>query len=248
MIFVGDDWSEDHHDVEVHDEAGQRLARRRLPEGVGGVAQLHALVAPHAEDPADVVVGIETDRGLWVAALVAAGYRVYAINPKAVSRYRERYGGGSGAKSDPGDAKVLADLVRTDRHNHRPVAGDSDLAEAVKVLARAHQRLIWSRQRQANGGGRRAEFYPAALVAFGTDLDGRDALAVLDRAPTPQRGRALSRSAIASALRRGGRQRGVDASAAEIQAAGAPTSSSRRRCWPRRSAPPCRPASASWPR
>ena len=248
MIFVGDDWSEDHHDVEVHDEAGQRLARRRLPEGVGGVAQLHALVAPHAEDPADVVVGIETDRGLWVAALVAAGYRVYAINPKAVSRYRERYGGGSGAKSDPGDAKVLADLVRTDRHNHRPVAAAWDLAEAVKVLARAHQRLIWSRQRQANGGGRRAEFYPAALVAFGTDLDGRDALAVLDRAPTPQRGRALSRSAIASALRRGGRQRGVDASAAEIQAAGAPTSSSRRRCWPRRSAPPCRPASASWPR
>ncbi len=135
MIFVGDDWSEDHHDIEILDESGVRLDRRRLPEGVEGVAQLHALVAEHADDAAQVVVGIETDRGLWVAALVAAGYAVYAINPKAVSRYRERYGGGWGAKSDPGDAKVLADVVRTDRHNHRQVAGDSELAEGVKVLA-----------------------------------------------------------------------------------------------------------------
>jgi transposase len=219
LIFVGNDWSEDHHDVEVQDEAGQRLARRRLPEGVTGVAQLHALVAEYVDDPAEVVVGIETDRGLWVGALVAAGYQVYAVNPKAVARYRERYAGGSGAKSDKGDAKVLADLVRTDRHNHRPVAGDSDLAEGIKVLARAHQRLVWSRQRQVSMlRSMLREFYPAALVAF-DDLDDRDALAVLGRAPTPALGRRLSRSAIASTLRRGGRQRGIDARAAEIQTA-----------------------------
>ena len=154
MIFVGDDWSEDHHDIDVIDERGQRLARRRLPEGVAGVSALHDLLAELAEDPEEVVIGIETDRGLWVAALVAAGYLVYAVNPKAVARYRERYGGGSGAKSDPGDAKVLADLVRTDRHNHRPVAGDSPQAQAIKVLARAQQRLVWARRRQLN---RRAE-------------------------------------------------------------------------------------------
>jgi transposase len=220
VIFVGDDWSEDHHDVEAHDETGRRLARRRLPEGVAGIAQLHGLIAEHSDEPGEVVVGIETDRGLWVAALVAAGYQVFAINPKAVARYRERYGGGSGAKSDAGDAKVLADLVRTDRHNHRPVAGDSDLAEAVKVLARAQQRLIWSRQRQINSlRSTLREFYPAALNAFGTELAARDALAVLGQAPTPVQGRRLSRSAIAAALRRAGRQRGVDARAGEIQAA-----------------------------
>ena len=217
MIFVGDDWSEDHHDVEVHDEAGGRLTRRRLPEGVDGIGQLHGLIAELASDPAEVVVGIETDRGLWVGALVAAGYRVYAINPRAVARYRERYGGGSGAKSDAGDATVLADLVRTDRHNHRPVAGDSDLAEAVKVLARAQQRLVWSRQRQLNAlRATLREFYPAALGAFGTDLASADALAVLGRAPTPARARALSRTQIAAALRRGGRQRGIDQRAEEI--------------------------------
>jgi transposase len=220
MIFVGDDWSEDHHDVEILDEWGKHLARRRLPEGVEGMAQLHALVAEHAEEPSQVVVGIETERGLWVAALVGAGYLVYAINPKSVSRYRERYGGGSGAKSDAGDAKVLADLVRTDRHNHRPVAGDSELVEAVHVLARAHQRLIWSRRRQLNGlRATLREFYPAAVVAFGSDLASSDALAVLGRAPTPAQGRRLSRSAIVATLRRGGRQRALEARADEIQAA-----------------------------
>ena len=126
MIFVGDDWAEAHHDVYVCDEAGVKLASRRLPEGIDGMAKLHDLVATHAADPVDVVVGIETDRGLWVHALVEAGYVVYAINPKAASRYRDRHTL-SGAKSDPGDAKMLAELVRTDRHNHRQVAGDTAL-------------------------------------------------------------------------------------------------------------------------
>jgi len=220
VLFIGDDWAEAHHDLEIQDDTGRTLARRRLPEGVAGMAALHALVADHLGDgePADVVVGIETDRGGWVQALLAAGYQVYAINPLSVARYRERHVV-SGAKSDAGDAKVLSDLVRTDRHQHRPIAGDSDLAEAVKVLARTHQNLIWSRQRQANAlRSTLREFYPAALAAF-DELAGRDALAVLDLAPTPTRGRALSKSKIASALRRAGRQRNVDARAEAIQAA-----------------------------
>lgn len=134
MIFFGDEWAEAHHDVHVMDEAGSRLTSRRLPEGPDGIRGFHDLIAGYADDPSGVVGGIETDRGLWVQALVVAGYRVYAINPVAVSRYRDRHNL-AGAKSDAGDAKVLADLVRTDRHNHRPVAGDSTLVEAVKALA-----------------------------------------------------------------------------------------------------------------
>lgn len=118
MIFVGVDWAEDHHDVDVEDEHGARLTHGRVSHGVEGVACLHAMLAEHVDEPDDVVVGIEIDRGLLVRALVAAGYRVYAINPRAVARYRDRHSV-SGAKSDAGDAKVLADLVRTDRHNHR---------------------------------------------------------------------------------------------------------------------------------
>jgi transposase len=217
-VFVGHDWAEAHHDVYVEDRDGKRLAKSRLPEGTEGVARFHELVAPFVEDAGDVVIATETDRGLFVAALVAAGYEVLAVNPMSTSRYRERHST-SGAKSDPGDAKVLAELARTDAHNHRPVAGDSELAEAVKVLARAHQSMIWTRQRQVNQlRSTLREFYPGALAAF-DDLASGDALAVLAAAPTPALGRRLSISKIAAALRRGGRQRRVEERAAEVQSA-----------------------------
>ncbi len=165
-----------------------------------------------------MIIGIETDRGLFVSALVAAGYEVFAVNPMSTSRYRDRHST-SGAKSDPGDAKVLADMVRTDRHNHRPVAGDSEGVEAVKVLARAHQSMVWSKGRQTNQlRSTLREFYPAALVAF-DDLASGDALEVLKLAPTPTLGAGLSRSKIAAALRRGGRQRRIDERASEVQTA-----------------------------
>ncbi len=218
MIFVGVDWAEAHHDVFVQDEDGKRLVGGRVPEGVEGIARFHEMVGAFADEPDEVVIGIETDRGLFVGALVAAGYQVFAVNPMSTSRYRDRHST-SGAKSDPGDAKVLADMVRTDRHNHRPVAGDSELAEAIKVLARAHQTMIWSRTRQTNLlRSTLREFYPAALVAF-DDLASGDALEVLKVAPTPTLGAGLSRSKIAAALRRGGRQRRIDQRAEEIQAA-----------------------------
>ncbi len=149
MIFVGVDWAEAHHDVFVQDEAGKRLCGGRLPEGVEGIARFHELVGGRVEEPGEVVIGIETDRGLFVSALVGAGYQVIAVNPMSTSRYRDRHSA-SGAKSDAGDAKVLADMVRTDRHNHRLVAADSSIVQAVKVLARAHQSMIWARGRQAN--------------------------------------------------------------------------------------------------
>jgi transposase len=216
LIFVGDDWAEDHHDIHLMDAQGTRLASRRLPEGLAGIRGFHGLVAAHAEEPSQVVVGIETDRGLWVDALTAAGYQVFGVNPLAVARYRDRHHV-SGAKSDASDAKLLADLVRTDRHNHRPIAGDSEQAEAIKVLARAHQNLIWARTRHTNGlRSALREYYPAALQAF-DDLADRDALAILGRAPTPPDARRLSLSKIRSALKAAGRQRNLDSRAGQIQ-------------------------------
>jgi transposase len=218
MLFVGDDWAEDHHDVHLMDEDGKQIARRRLPEGLAGIRAFHELIADHADDPHEVVVGIETDRGLWVQALIAADYQLYAINPLSVARYRDRHNV-AGTKSDAGDAKVLADLVRTDRHNHRPVAGDSHDADAIKVLARGHQNLIWSRTRQTNAlRSALREYYPGALVAF-DDLASNDCLAVLAKAPTPTSGARLSIGQISAALKRGGRQRNIDRRANEIREA-----------------------------
>jgi len=217
VVFLGVDWAEEHHDVCLLDSEGNRLEKARVPEGIEGVRRIHALVANHAEEPGEVAVGIETDRGLLVGALIGAGYQVYAVNPLAVSRYRERHGV-SRAKSDKADAKLLADLVRTDRHNHRQVRGDSEAALAIRVLARAHQGQIAARQRQAHQlRNTLREFYPAALDILGTDLDSRMAVALLSKAPTPAAGRKLSRAQIRSSLAAAGLQRNLEEKAALIQ-------------------------------
>jgi hypothetical protein len=207
-LFVGDDWAEDHHDVEVMDEAGKVLARKRLPEGAAGMAQLHGLVGGFLGEDADdagVVVGIETDRGPWVAALVAAGYLVFPVNPLQAARFRDRHAV-SGAKSDAGDAHALADMVRTDSHQLRPAAGDSPLAGGIKVLARTHKTLIWERTRELQRLRHQLrEYFPAALEAF-DDLDAPEALELLGRAPEPARAARLSRAQVSAALKRAGRR------------------------------------------
>jgi transposase len=218
-VFVGFDWGETRHTVEVLDAEGVTLARFTITDTPEGVGDLHAVVADHADDPAEVIVGSETDRGLVVGAMMAAGYRVYAVNPKAADRYRDRHSV-SGAKSDRGDAKVLADMVRTDRHNLRLAGGGSELAEAIKVLTRTHQSLIWARQRHVNQlrAGLR-DFYPQALEAFGTDLSHRDAVAVLAAAPSPAQGKRLTRKRIETLLTKGGRQRNIMWRAGQIHRA-----------------------------
>ena len=180
MVFVGVDWAEAHHDVCVLDNEGRVLGRRKVKDTLEGVRDLHALLATCTDDEADVVVGIEKDRGLIVTALVAAGYEVYAINPMAAAHYRDRHHV-SGATSDPGDAKMLADLVRTDRHN--PSRRRRHPARRSPQGSRAHQNAVWSRQRHVNElRSALRDYFPGALEAFGTDLAHHDALAVLNRA------------------------------------------------------------------
>ena len=203
-LYVGDDWAEDHHDVEVMNEAGKVLAKKRLPEGAAGMSQLHDLIGRHVPEDADdaeVVIGIETDRGPWVAALIAAGYTVYPANPLLASRYRERHAV-SGAKSDGGDAHMLADMVRTDSHQLRPAAGDSPEAEGIKVVARTHKTMIWDRTRTVQRLRHQLrEYFPAALEAF-DDLDAPDVLELLAKAPDPARAAKLTRAQVAAALKR----------------------------------------------
>jgi transposase len=219
-LFVGDDWAEDHHDVEVMNEAGKVLAKRRLPEGVAGMARLHELIGEHLGEDADgaeVVAGIETDHGPWVAVLVAAGYTVFAVNPLQASRYRERHGV-SGAKSDSGDAHMLTDMVRTDSHQLRAVAGDSAEADGVRVLARTHKTLIWERTRQVQRlRYQLREYFPAALEAF-DDLDAADALELLGKTPDPARAARLTRAQVSAALKRA-RRRDIPGKATAILAA-----------------------------
>ncbi len=203
---MGDDWAEDHHDVEVLDETGRTLARRRLPEGLAGITRLHALIGEHLPEPSgpgepatDVVVGIETERGPWVAALVAAGYRVYAINPLSSARYRERHST-SGRSRMPGTLTSWPRSSGWTGPNHRQVAGDSALAEAVKLAARTHQSLIWDRTRQIlRLRSALRESFPAALKAF-DELDAPDTLQLLRLAPDPDAAARLTKRQVMAAL------------------------------------------------
>ena len=192
--------------MEIQNEAGRKLAARRLPEGAAGIARLHELIAAHLDadgDPGQVVVAIETDRGLWVQALAAAGYQVFGLNPKQVARFKERYNL-SGAKSDAADAHALADMVRAERHQLRAVAADTAGGQAIKVTARAHQTLIWERTRHAlRLRSALREFFPAALTAYADlGLTGADTLELLARAPAPAAAAKLTAAQISAALKR----------------------------------------------
>ena len=225
MLFIGDDWAEGHHDVVAQDDAGKALARRRLPEGADGIARFHEMVAfclgEDAEpDPARVVVVIETDRGPWVKAPAAAGYRVYPANPKQAARHKETIAN-SGKKDDFFDAACLADMGRTRRHQMRELAADSDVAEAVKIAARAHQKLVWERTRhQLRMRSALREYFPAALEAYADlTLAGKDALELLAKAPDPESAARLTVTQITAALKRAGRRGDLAQRARDIQAA-----------------------------
>lgn len=203
-ITCGIDWAEGHHDVALVDADGRRLAKLRIDTGMTGFTSLMVLLAEHVADPAAVPVAIESEKVLLVPALQAAGLTVYPINPRAVARYRERTGQ-AGGKSDPGDALVLANILRTDAHLHRPLVATSEGAAAVKVLARQHQEAIWSRQATVNQlRSLLMAYFPAAVRAFPV-LTHKAALQVLLAAPTPAQGRRLTRARIATLLQRSGR-------------------------------------------
>lgn len=220
MLFIGDDWAEDHHDVEVQDEQGRVLQRARLREGLAGITEFGEIVGRFlAEDgrASDVLVCIETDRGPWVNALIAAGYRVFGVDPKQAHRHREVLSS-SGAKSDKGDAHGLADMIRTRRYQLREAGGDSEIAEAVKVVARAHQTMIWEQTRHMlRLRAALREYFPAILVVCDTvnlSLTSRALLTLLGKAPTPELAAKLTVKQILSILKG---YRNKDAKAAQIQ-------------------------------
>ena len=215
-VFCGVDWAEGHHDVALVDEEGRLVAKRRIKETPEGFAEFTAMLVEAGdcvEGP--IPVAIETPRGLLVAALRAAGRPVYAINPLAVARYRER-SSLSGKKSDHVDAMALANILRTDAHVHRMLPDDSGLARSIMTMARAYQDAVWRRTKLVQElRARLREYYPGFLAAFAagagsgrglstTQLASADARAVLALAPSPEEGLTISKARVETALRRGG--------------------------------------------
>jgi len=211
-LFCGIDWATEHHDVAVINDDGSVVARGRISNDASGFAALLSLLAEAGDSAADPIpVGIETDRGLLVAALRETGRVIYPINPLAASRYRARYAV-SGAKSDATDAVLLANIVRTDPGAHRPLPADTEAAQAIRVLARAQQDAIWARKQVGNQiRDLLKDFYPAALVAFAELSEGgwarRDARTILAAAPTPVQAAKLTPARLRRLLIKAGRRR-----------------------------------------
>lgn len=223
-IFCGIDWAEGHHDIALVDQDGTQVAKLRISDDSAGFHALMELLTRHgdsAENP--IPVAIETPRGLLVACLRATGRQIYAINPLAAARYRDR-ASVSRAKSDAADARILANILRTDRHVHRPLPDDSEAGQAVAVLARAHQDAIWDRQQMINRlRSHLREYYPAALTAFHgpgkPGLDSPRARVILTAAPTPADAAKLTRSQLRALLKRGERPRcGIEAEVERLRA------------------------------
>jgi transposase len=221
-ITCGIDWAEAHHDVALVDEAGKLVAKRRISDDAQGYRRLLELLAEAGDSAGEPIpVAIETARGLLIACLRTSGRKVYSINPMAVARYRERHTVAR-AKSDHADAVALANILRTDADAHRPLPADSELVQAIAVLARAQQDAAWNRGQLSNQlRSHLKQYFPAALAAFqvrGVGLDSREARAVLAVAPGPAAAAKLSTARLASVLRTTGRQRNIDAWAQRLRA------------------------------
>lgn len=222
-VTCGIDWASDHHDVALLDADGKLLAKARIGDDADGLAQLLGLLAEHGDTPqTPIPVAIETSRGLLVAVLRSTGRPVYAINPMAAARYRERHAV-SRKKSDHLDAMVLANILRTDAEVHRALPADSELAQAIAVLARAQQDAVWDRTQASNKlRSHLREYYPGFLAAV-APLEGvltsPIARALLAAAPTPEQGAKLTRTQLRAVLKKAGRCRGIDAEADRLRKA-----------------------------
>ena len=212
-MFCGIDWSERHHDVAVVDDTGSLVAKARIsddPQGWRKLLHLLAEAGDRAEAP--IPVAIETPRGLLVSCLRGSGRPVYAINPLAVARYRERHVV-SRAKSDHADAMTLANILRTDAKAHRQLPADTPLVQAIAVLARAHQDAVWNRTQLSNQlRSLLREFFPAGVEAFqlkNVGLTSPEARSILTAAPTPSAAAELSTEQLAQLLRAAGRTRNI---------------------------------------
>lgn len=220
-VFCGIDWAEDHHDIALADGDGKLLARLRISDDAAGLAALLDLLAQHGDAPEEPVpVAIETPKGLLVACLRATGRKVYPLNPMSVARYRDRHSV-AGRKSDHGDAFVMANVLRTDMHAHRPLPADSELAQAVAVLARAQQDAVWDRTTAHNKlRSHLREYFPGFLAAFAGARDGimrPEARVILAAAPTPADAAKLAPAQLRALLKKAGRKRGIDAEAQRLR-------------------------------
>src|SRR6266705_3442295 len=199
MWYVGLDWADTHHDVEVLDEAGKRVGARRFAHSHEGLNQLQQFVLSIAASPENLACIVETKHGLLITFLLEAGIPVYPVNPKTANQLRKA----AGAKTDQIDAHLLAKIGRLDLAEMHRLEPDSPIVQELKTLTRDQDALIQTQTRLVNQlTACLKEYYPAALKLF-AKLQQRSTLLFLQAYPTPQAAQAASVEEISATLRTG---------------------------------------------
>ena len=176
--FVGLDWASAAHAVCVLDPDGRPVVQDVIPHTAAGLTDLVRRLTRLAV-PAEIAIAIERPSGLLVDTLVAAGFRLVPIHPNALKATRPRYAAAPG-KSDPGDAYILADLLRTDGHRFRPLRPPADSTRALRAAVRTRDDLVATRIQLANQLRSLLESFWAGAAALFADIDSPIALAFLD--------------------------------------------------------------------
>jgi transposase len=199
MWYVGLDWADTHHDVEVLDEAGKRVGVRRFAHSHAGLHELKAFLLGIAASPENLACIVETNHGLLITFLLEAGIPVYPVNPKTANQLRKA----AGAKTDRIDAHLLAKLARLDLAELRRLEPDSATVAELKTLTRDQDALIQTQTRLVNQlTACLKEYYPAALHLF-AKVQQHSTLVFLQAYPTPQAALAASLEEITATLRTG---------------------------------------------
>ncbi len=199
MWYVGLDWADTHHDVEVLDEAGKRVGARRFAHSHEGLNELKPFVLSIATQPENLACIVETNHGLLITFLLEAGIPVYPVNPKTVNRLRKA----AGAKTDQIDAPLLAKMGRLELDEMRRLEPDSPTVQELKTLTRDQDALMQTQTRLVNQlTACLKEYYPAALHLF-AKVQQRSTLVFLQAYPTPQTAQAASLEEITATLRMG---------------------------------------------
>jgi transposase len=199
MWYVGLDWADLHHDVEIMDEHGKRVGTQRFAHSLEGLEKLKTWLLQTAQDPEQLACIVETTHGLLITFLLEAGIPVYPVNPKMANHLRKV----AGAKTDRIDAHLLAKMGRFDLDELRRLAPDSPKVAELKTLTRDQDALVQMQTRLVNQlTACLKEYYPAALRLFGK-LQQHSTLVFLQTYPTPQAACAASLEEMTATLRKG---------------------------------------------
>jgi transposase len=196
VFYVGIDWAAETHAVCVMDLSGEVVTRFTIAHSAEGLEKLVRKLAGLG-DPADMPVAIERPSGVLVDALLEAGYPVVPVSPNAIKAWRESEVL-SGAKSDPGDAEVIAEYLRLRQHRLRTAAPYSDQTRALRAAVRTRDDVIDLRVAAVNQLGALLDAHWPGGKAIFADLESRIALEFLTRYPTAASATCLDEAGIAA--------------------------------------------------